>query len=89
MGVLCGQRSLTHYSHFTLPYSYALQVTTAVSAITQSGGALQPDGTSMVEPQFFAVYAANTVHAMAALPLEANALDMTVLATNMPFVGRG
>ena len=65
-------------------------VTTAVSAITQSGaGALQPDGTSMVEPQFFAAHAANTVHAMAALPLEANALDMTVLATNMPFVGRG
>jgi len=64
-------------------------VTTAVSAITQSGGALQPDGSSMVEPQFFAAHAANTVHAMAALPLEANALDMTVLATNMPFVGRG
>ena len=65
-------------------------VNSAVSSITQAGGgALQPDGSSMVEPQFFAVHAANTVHAMAALPLEANALDMTVLATNMPFVGRG
>jgi len=65
-------------------------VQSAVSDITQSGaGALQPDGTSMIEPQFFAVHAANTVHAMAALPLEANALDMTVLATKMPFIGRG
>lgn len=65
-------------------------VSSAVSAITQSGaGALQPDGTSMVEPQFSAKDAANTVHAMAALPLEANAFELTVLATKMPFVGRG
>ena len=65
-------------------------VSSAVSAITQSGaGALQPDGTSMVEPQFSAKDAANTVHAMAALPLQANALELTVLATKMPFVGRG
>jgi hypothetical protein len=26
---------------------------------------------------------------MASLPLDANVLDMTVMATNMPFVGRG
>ena len=65
-------------------------VSSAVSAITQSGaGALQPDGTSIVEPQFSGKDAANTVHAMAALPLQANALELTVLATKMPFVGRG
>jgi len=33
--------------------------------------------------------AANTVHAMASLPLEANVLNMTVMASSMPFVGRG
>lgn len=64
-------------------------VQSAVSALTQSGGALQPDGTSKVEPQFYAGHAASTVFTMAALPLEANALQMTVLATKMPFVGRG
>jgi hypothetical protein len=32
---------------------------------------------------------ANAVLQMAALPLEANVLFMTVMATKMPFVGRG
>ena len=33
--------------------------------------------------------AANAVHYMASLPLGANVLQMTVMATSMPFVGRG
>ena len=33
--------------------------------------------------------AADAVHYMAALPLSANVLQMTVMATNMPFIGRG
>jgi hypothetical protein len=34
-------------------------------------------------------YAANAVVHMASLPLEANVMFMTVMATQMPFVGRG
>ena len=33
--------------------------------------------------------AADAVHYMAALPLSANTLQMTVMATDMPYVGRG
>ncbi|KAL7521853.1 hypothetical protein ACHAWX_006544 [Stephanocyclus meneghinianus] len=54
-----------------------------------STGMPQANGTMMPEPTFSVVDAANTVHAMAALPLEANVLNMTVMASGMPFVGRG
>jgi len=66
-------------------------VTTAISDITQKtgGGALQADGTLMVEVQMSDADAANAVHCMAALPLTANVLQMTVMPTKMPFVGRG
>ena len=66
-------------------------VTTAVSDLTQKtgGGALQADGSLMQEPQMLDEDAANTVHCMAALPLGANVLHMTVMATKMPLVGRG
>jgi NADP-dependent 3-hydroxy acid dehydrogenase YdfG len=33
--------------------------------------------------------AAETIYTMVKLPLEANILQMTVMATTMPFVGRG
>lgn len=52
-------------------------------------GMPQANGTMMPEPVFSVVDAANTVHAMAALPLEANILNMTVMASSMPYVGRG
>ena len=64
-------------------------VSSAVSSLTQSGGALQPDGTNRVEPEWDASDAAATVASMAALPLGANVLQTTVLATKMPYVGRG
>ncbi|KAL7486298.1 hypothetical protein ACHAW6_011896 [Cyclotella cf. meneghiniana] len=54
-----------------------------------STGMPQANGTMMPEPTFSVVDAANTVHVMAALPLEANVLNMTVMASGMPFVGRG
>jgi NADP-dependent 3-hydroxy acid dehydrogenase YdfG len=34
-------------------------------------------------------HVANAVRYMASLPLDANVLTMTVMATKMPFVGRG
>jgi D-erythronate 2-dehydrogenase len=52
-------------------------------------GALQPNGNMMVEPSMSLADAAETFWAMANLPLEANVFNMTVMATAMPFVGRG
>jgi NAD(P)-dependent dehydrogenase (short-subunit alcohol dehydrogenase family) len=62
-----------------------------VSDLTKnmSTGMPQANGSMMPEPTFLVEDAANTVHAMAALPLSANILNMTVMASNMPFVGRG
>jgi len=54
-----------------------------------STGMPQANGTMMPEPTFSVVDAANTVFAMAALPLDANILNMTVMSSSMPFVGRG
>jgi NAD(P)-dependent dehydrogenase (short-subunit alcohol dehydrogenase family) len=53
------------------------------------GGALQADGTRRPEPLMDAAHVARAVRHMAELPLDANVLFMTVMATTMPFVGRG
>jgi NAD(P)-dependent dehydrogenase (short-subunit alcohol dehydrogenase family) len=52
-------------------------------------GVLQPDGRTMPEPRMDADHVGQAVVYMASLPLEANVLFMTVMATKMPFVGRG
>ena len=52
-------------------------------------GVLQPDGRKMPEPRMDVSAVGNAVAYMASLPLDANVLFMTVMATNMPFVGRG
>jgi NAD(P)-dependent dehydrogenase (short-subunit alcohol dehydrogenase family) len=49
----------------------------------------QPDGTLRPEPRMDVADVARAVLYMAELPLEANVATMTVLATKMPFVGRG
>jgi NAD(P)-dependent dehydrogenase (short-subunit alcohol dehydrogenase family) len=52
-------------------------------------GVPQPNGTIAVEPTMDVQNVANAVVHMASLPLDANVLFMTVMATKMPFVGRG
>ncbi|MFC9173344.1 MULTISPECIES: SDR family oxidoreductase [Streptomyces] len=52
-------------------------------------GALQANGELAVEPVMAAADVARTVVHMAELPLEANIPFLTVMATNMPYVGRG
>jgi NAD(P)-dependent dehydrogenase (short-subunit alcohol dehydrogenase family) len=52
-------------------------------------GVPQADGALEVEPTFDAEQVARAVVYMASLPLEANVLFITVMATKMPFVGRG
>jgi NAD(P)-dependent dehydrogenase (short-subunit alcohol dehydrogenase family) len=54
-----------------------------------SSGALQADGSRQVEPLMDVQHVADAVRYMAGLPLDANVLTMTVMATGMPFVGRG
>jgi NAD(P)-dependent dehydrogenase (short-subunit alcohol dehydrogenase family) len=52
-------------------------------------GVLQPNGQLAPEPVMDVRVVADAVVHMAGLPLDANVLFMTVMATKMPFVGRG
>jgi NAD(P)-dependent dehydrogenase (short-subunit alcohol dehydrogenase family) len=52
-------------------------------------GILQANGSIAPEPTMDVVHVARAVAYMASLPLDANVLFMTVMATKMPFVGRG
>ena len=59
-----------------------------MTAKMKDGGA-QADGTIAPEPTMDVEHVADAVLHMADLPLDANILFMTVMATNMPLVGRG
>lgn len=52
-------------------------------------GVPQANGSIAVEPTIDAEHIAHAVVYMASLPLDANVLTITVMATQMPFVGRG
>jgi NAD(P)-dependent dehydrogenase (short-subunit alcohol dehydrogenase family) len=52
-------------------------------------GVAQADGTVRPEPRMNVQHVADAIVYMANLPLEANVQFMTVMATKMPFVGRG
>jgi len=52
-------------------------------------GVPQADGSLAAEPTMDVEHVARAVVYMAGLPLEANVLFLTVMATKMPFVGRG
>jgi len=53
------------------------------------GGILQPRGDKMVEPRMDVQNVADAIVFMATRPLDANALFLNIMATQMPFVGRG
>ena len=74
-GISCGQIDIGN----------ALTPLTAPMA----GGVPQPDGSRRVEPTFDVEQVARAVSYMASLPPEANVLFLTVMATDMPYVGRG
>jgi len=63
--------------------------TPIMSEIGVDSGALQPDGSRLVEPTFDVAEAARAVLFMAQLPREANVSSLTVAAAGMPFGGRG
>jgi NAD(P)-dependent dehydrogenase (short-subunit alcohol dehydrogenase family) len=52
-------------------------------------GVPQPNGTMMVEPRMDVAHVGQAVLHMANLPLESNVQFMTIMATKMPFLGRG
>jgi NAD(P)-dependent dehydrogenase (short-subunit alcohol dehydrogenase family) len=54
-----------------------------------AAGVLQPDGATRAEPTMDVGHVGAAVAQMATLPPDANVLFMTVMATTMPFVGRG
>jgi NAD(P)-dependent dehydrogenase (short-subunit alcohol dehydrogenase family) len=74
-GIACGQIDIGN----------ALTPMTAPMA----AGVRQADGSRRAEPTFDAEEVARAVSYMASLPPESNVLFMTVMATEMPYVGRG
>ena len=62
----------------------------ATEATTQmEAGVLQANGTVIPEPRIDVEHVVRAVLFMASLPLDANVLFLTVMATKMPFIGRG
>jgi NAD(P)-dependent dehydrogenase (short-subunit alcohol dehydrogenase family) len=68
-----------------------IDIGNAMSEMTErlAQGALQPNGEMMAEPRIEAKHVADAVVYMASLPLHANVQFITVMATKMPFIGRG
>ncbi|MEO7151708.1 MAG: SDR family oxidoreductase [Burkholderiaceae bacterium] len=68
-----------------------IDIGNAASEMTErmTQGVPQANGTMAVEPRMDLAHVADTVVHMASLPLDANIQFVTVMATKMPFVGRG
>jgi NAD(P)-dependent dehydrogenase (short-subunit alcohol dehydrogenase family) len=68
-----------------------IDIGNAATALTEpmAAGVPQADGTVRPEPRIDVAEVARAVCYMASLPLDANVATMTVMATKMPFVGRG
>jgi NAD(P)-dependent dehydrogenase (short-subunit alcohol dehydrogenase family) len=68
-----------------------IDIGNAATELTQAmaDGVPQADGSVRPEPRMDVAHVARAVRYMAGLPLEANVATMTVMATKMPFTGRG
>jgi NAD(P)-dependent dehydrogenase (short-subunit alcohol dehydrogenase family) len=68
-----------------------IDVGNAVTPMTErmKEGVPQADGSVAVEPRMDVEHVASAVAYMASLPLDANVQCMTIMATKMPYVGRG
>jgi NAD(P)-dependent dehydrogenase (short-subunit alcohol dehydrogenase family) len=76
------------------PYNIAcsqIDIGNAATPMTErmSSGVLQANGSKIPEPRMNVRHVADAVLYMANLPLDANVQFMTVMATQMPFIGRG
>lgn len=75
-GIACGQIDIGNAA-------------TEMTEAMRTTGVLQADGSRRLEPTIDVEHVARAVVYMATLPLDANVQFMTVMATAMPFVGRG
>ena len=68
-----------------------IDIGNAVTQLTErmATGVLQANGDVAAEPRIDVRHVADAVLYMANLPLEANVQFMTVMASKMPFIGRG
>ncbi len=68
-----------------------IDIGNAASAMTRrmSDGVPQADGSMRPEPTMDVALVGRAIAQMAALPAEANVQFMTIMATHMPFIGRG
>ena len=68
-----------------------IDVGNAMTEMTEkmTSGLLQANGTVAAEPRMDLRHVADAILYMASLPLDANVQFMTVMATKMPFIGRG
>jgi NAD(P)-dependent dehydrogenase (short-subunit alcohol dehydrogenase family) len=68
-----------------------IDIGNAATEMTQviSKGVIQADGSLKAEPTMDVEHVGQAVVQIANLPLESNILFMTIMATNMPYVGRG
>jgi NAD(P)-dependent dehydrogenase (short-subunit alcohol dehydrogenase family) len=77
------------------PYDIAcgqIDIGNAATELTEpmrTTGVLQTDGTLRQEPTIDVTHVARAIVYMATLPLDANVQFITVMATKMPYVGRG
>ncbi len=76
------------------PYDIAcgqVDIGNAVSPMTErmAQGVKQANGATAPEPRMDPAHVGDAVVFMASLPLDVNVLTMTIMATKMPFVGRG
>jgi NAD(P)-dependent dehydrogenase (short-subunit alcohol dehydrogenase family) len=74
-GIACGQ----------------IDIGNAATEMTErmTAGVMQANGTNMIEPRMDVRHVADAVVYMASLPLDANVQFLTVMATSVPFIGRG
>ena len=68
-----------------------IDIGNAISPMTErmAQGVKQANGTTAPEPRIDPAHVGNAVVFMANLPLDTNVLTLTIMATKMPFVGRG
>jgi NAD(P)-dependent dehydrogenase (short-subunit alcohol dehydrogenase family) len=68
-----------------------IDIGNAVTPLTErmAAGVKQADGRMAPEPRMDVAHVASAVVFMAGLPLDTNVLSMTIMATKMPYVGRG
>ncbi|MCU1339747.1 MAG: short-chain dehydrogenase/reductase [Bryobacterales bacterium] len=68
-----------------------IDIGNAATELTErmAAGIVQANGSTMVEPRMDLKHVADAIVFMANLPLDANVQFMTIMATKMPFVGRG